>query len=455
MNFSFCESLRKFPDVSRIPNLQKLTLEGCTNLVEIHPSVGSHDKLVILRLEGCSNLTSFSRSLKMRSLKFLWLQGCLKLKNFPEIQCRMECLTKIDFTNTSIKELPSSIGYLVGIKTLNLSSCTKLTNLPNSIHKLQHLEILSIGGVIISKRNFRDTYHLFLIDCSKVAELFKIVEDRRHSMPTVASMEESATSSTPELFQSSPLTDTSDSNDGCSSMLFPKLQILGFENCDLSELNIFRTFDWFSTLTSLEIVDSDIVTLPPCIRRFVSLKCLSLWKCKQLREILGLPPNVAVVLAYKCVSLTIFLEEGRILSQLFNTPEALFQVGTIFPPLILGNNVLPESDFLIQRDCPSSLKYLILLDSAIVSLPIWLNRFVGLEYLYLGGCKQLREIPELPPTLRGIDLSDCHGLPKNIGADMQIHLMSEVCTSLPHTHTHIRLLTFLVLSFSFFLFFPT
>jgi Leucine-rich repeat (LRR) protein len=277
---------------------------------------------------------------------------------------------------------------------------------------------------------------LFLIDCSKSAELFKIVEDTRHSMPAVVSMEEYATSSMPELLQLSPLTDTSDSNDGCSSILFPKLQLLGFIDCDLSESNIFRTFDWFSTLTILFIANSDIVTLPPCIRRFVRLKRLFLWKCKQLREILGLPPNVKQVVAYKCVSLAIFLEEGRI-SQLFNTPEALFQVGTIFPALILGNNVLPESDFLIQRDCPSSLKRLVLLGSAIVSLPVWLNRFAGLEELYLGGCKQLREIPELPPTLQKIDLSDCHGLHENIVADMQIRLMSEVRTSLSHTHTYI------------------
>jgi hypothetical protein len=221
-------------------------------------------------------------------------------------------------------------------------------------------------------------HSLFLIDCSKVAEFFKVVEDRRHSMPAVVSMEEFATSSMPELLQLSPLTDTSDSNDGCSSILFLKLQMLGFIDCDLSESNIFRTFDWFSTLTSLEIAYSDVVTLPPCIRRFVRLKHPYLIECKQLREILGLPLNVEVVKAYKCVSLAIFLEDNRI-SQLFNTPKALFQVGTIFPALILGNNVLPESDFLIQRDCPSSLKRLYLLGSAIVSLPVWLNRFADIS----------------------------------------------------------------------------
>jgi hypothetical protein len=70
-------------------------------------------------------------------------------------------------------------------------------------------------------------HSLFLIDCSKVAEFFKVVEDKGHSMPAVVSIEEFATSSMPELLQLSPLTDTSDSNDGCSSILFPKLQMLG------------------------------------------------------------------------------------------------------------------------------------------------------------------------------------------------------------------------------------
>jgi Leucine-rich repeat (LRR) protein len=58
----------------------------------------------------------------------------------------MECLEYIDFEETSIKELPSSIGNLIGAKELNLGGCTNLTNLPNSIHQLQHLELLNLNG---------------------------------------------------------------------------------------------------------------------------------------------------------------------------------------------------------------------------------------------------------------------------------------------------------------------
>jgi hypothetical protein len=245
-------------------------------------------------------------------------------------------------------------------------------------------------------------------------------------MPTVVSIEESATSSMPELLQLSPPTNTSGtSNDGSFSIVFPKLRKLDLHNCVLSKSNSFKNFDWFSEPTLLDLSMSDIVTLPPCIRRFVRLKFLYLRGCKQLPEILGLPPNVIFTTVEGCVSLAMFLEKGR-RSQLFNAPEALFQVGTVFPALILGNHVRTESDFLIQPDCPSSLEYLYLSGTAIVILPVWLNKFVGLKRLYLAGCKQLGEIPKLPTTLDLIDLSNCHRLRENMGDDLEIRLMSEV-----------------------------
>ena len=444
MNFSHCEFLRKFPNISRIPNLEKLDLDYCKNLVEVHPSVGFLDKLVSLTLRGCSNLKSFLRSLKMRSLKILWLQGCSRIKNFPKIECPMECLKEIDFSFTGIEELPSSIGYLVGLEALYLSGCTNLINLPYSIHKLCHLEILILSG------------------CSKVTESLKVVENKRQSMPVVVSIEEDEISPVPEFLPLLPSTNTSDSNDGCFSIVFPKLRTLDPKNCDLSESNFFRTFDCCSSLTVLDLSMSDIVTLPSCIGIFVRLESLYLKGCKALKEILGLPPNVKDVEANGCVSLAIFLEEDK-RSQLFNTPpEALFQVGTVFPALILGNHVLAESDFLIQPDYLSSLTSLNLSSSAIVSLPAWLNKFVGLEELYLNGCKQLREIPELPPNIKDvcaqgctslerfqfnnvkdlpmltwIDFSDCHGLRENMGDDLEICLMSLVCTFLSLSLTFI------------------
>jgi hypothetical protein len=341
MNFEYCEFLRKIPDVSRIPNLEDLDLGDCKNLIEVHHYVGFHDKLVRLRLERCYNLWSFPISLKMRSLKFLNLRGCLNLKNFPEIECQMECLEYINFGGTGIEELPSSIGYLAGVKTLVLSDFSNLMTFLDRIHKMKHLERLYIGFMDNTYLYFPEVNYLGLIGCSylgligcsKVAEVLKIVEDTRQSMPGVESIEESAISSVAELLQLPPLTNTSFSNDGYSSIVFPKLQIVKLRNCAISESNFFRIFDWCSTLTHLDLSKSDIVTIPPYIRRLVRLETLDLEECEQLQEILGIPPNLIEMNARDCVSLKIFLEEAR------RSPEALFQV---------GNHVLTESEFFVE-----------------------------------------------------------------------------------------------------------
>jgi Leucine-rich repeat (LRR) protein len=438
MDFCFSNFLRKIPDVSSIPNLNKLDLCYCTNLVEVHHSIGFHDKLVRLNLEGCINLESFPRSLKMRSLKFLSLGNCMRLKNFPEIECQMECLEDITICRSGIEELPSSIGCLVGVKTFGLNSYTNLMTLSDNIHKLSHL--VEVNCEIQPDHpnrlvTFTGDQYLILDNCSKVPEFLKTVLDKTQSMPGVVSIEEST----------------------ISSIVFSKPRLLSFRNWALSGSNLFRIIDCCSTLTRLSISQSDIVTIPPCIRRFVRLKYLELDECKQLREILGIPPNLWSLKARGCMSLAIFLEEAR-RSPLFNTPKALFQVGTIFPALSLGNHVLSESEFLIQRDCPSSLIILDLSGSAIVSLPTWLNTFVGLKDLCLKDCNRLEEIPELPPNiskvnasgctslerfqfnnmkdvpdLHQINFSNCHGLRENMGDDLQIGFLSEV--SLFHIYT--------------------
>jgi len=123
MKFSYCEFITKISDVSRLPNLEQLILECCINLVEVDCSVGLLDKLVFLDLESCSDLRIMPRSFKLRSLKILVLRGCSRLKNFPEIKFPMEVLEYIDLRFTGIEELPSSIGYLVGVKQMLLDGC--------------------------------------------------------------------------------------------------------------------------------------------------------------------------------------------------------------------------------------------------------------------------------------------------------------------------------------------
>jgi Leucine-rich repeat (LRR) protein len=342
MDFTDCELLREVSDLSRIPNLVTLILDGCKNLVTVHHSVGFLDKLVHLSLRRCYNLRSFVGSLKLRSLKYLILYGCSRLQNFPEIECQMKCLEHINLQDTGIKELPSSIRYLFGIEILDLRGCTNLKNLPDSICQLQHLKVLCLHC------------------CTGIKELPSSIGD------------------------------------------LGRIERLDLDGC------------------------TNLMNLPDSIYQLQHLKILNLNKCEQLGEILRLPPNVVQVNANGCISLAIFLEKTK--------------------------SVLTEANLSTRHECPFNLEDLDLSSSAIVSLPAWFNKFVGLKHLSLEDCKQLREIPELPPKiqvvyahgcmslerfrfnsiydlpmLRWIDVSDC---PKLVRNDVQIHLLIEVSLSL-------------------------
>ncbi|GKE10840.1 NB-ARC domains-containing protein, partial [Tanacetum coccineum] len=69
MKLRYCCYLTSTPDFSDITNLEELTLEGCENLVKVHPSVGTLKKLVVLNMRNCKRLKSFPSKLEMVSLQ--------------------------------------------------------------------------------------------------------------------------------------------------------------------------------------------------------------------------------------------------------------------------------------------------------------------------------------------------------------------------------------------------
>ncbi|KAB1200557.1 hypothetical protein CJ030_MR0G006941 [Morella rubra] len=70
------------------------------------------------------------------------------------------------------------------------------------------------------------------------------------------------------------------------------LEYLDFGKCVVSESKLFSIFDYSSTLEVLSLSETDIVSLPASIKRFVRLRDLILWDCKQLQEIVELPENI-------------------------------------------------------------------------------------------------------------------------------------------------------------------
>lgn len=142
INLMYSENLVELRDLSLAKNLQKIVLIGCENLCVVHPSIFSLSKFRELNLESCGNLTYLKSDIVLKSISCLLLSGCWRLKEFSVTS---ENMIKLDLSNTSIEELPLSIGCLGRLEDLKLGRCKKLTHLPSNLVDLTSLRSLRIS----------------------------------------------------------------------------------------------------------------------------------------------------------------------------------------------------------------------------------------------------------------------------------------------------------------------
>ncbi|RVW88931.1 TMV resistance protein N [Vitis vinifera] len=121
VRISCSQHLIEIPDflISAL-NLEKLILDGCSSLMEVHPSIGRLNKLILLNLKIFKKLRSFRSIIDMKMLEILNFSGCSELKKFPDIQGNMEHLSELYLASAAIEGLPSSIGHLTGLVLLDL-----------------------------------------------------------------------------------------------------------------------------------------------------------------------------------------------------------------------------------------------------------------------------------------------------------------------------------------------
>ncbi|XP_052298618.1 disease resistance protein RUN1-like isoform X6 [Citrus sinensis] len=243
MNLSHSCNLIRTPDFTGVPNLERLNLEGCTRLLEVHQSVGTLKRLILLNLKDCRNLVSFPKNVcLMKSLKILCLCGCLKLEKLPQDLGEVECLEELDVGGTAIRQIPPSIVQLVNLKIFSLHGC-----------KGQPPKILS------------SDFFLSLLLPNKNSDSMCL------SFPRFT---------------------------GLSS-----LQTLDLSDCNLLEGAI--PFD-IGSLFSLEAIDlsgNNFVSLPSSINQLLKLKIFCLERCRNLKSLPELPPEIVFVGAEDCTSL--------------------------------------------------------------------------------------------------------------------------------------------------------
>ena len=264
VNLKYCEFITKLADICT-PNLETLELFSCKNLVEIHESFGFHEKLKKWSLDCCKKLRILPRNLMLKSLEQFNLRECPRLEKFPNIHPEMKDLRVLNLSGSSIRELPSSIGYLTSLLGLYLDDCQNLKDLPESIYKLQQL-----GSLRISTTKLRPVCNSF----------------------------------------------NSISEDG-----FLRLESLDLGDCgNIVELDFLMKPDYFPALKTLNINGTNIVTIPESFSRFPRLRRLGIGNCKQLRDIQGLPQSIRYVDATNCTSLDP-QSSNRLLNQVTLSPS--------------------------------------------------------------------------------------------------------------------------------------
>ncbi|GJV90138.1 NB-ARC domains-containing protein [Tanacetum coccineum] len=108
----YCCNLTTTPDFSEITNLEELDLEGCVNLVTVHPSIGMLKRLS-LNLSFCD------------------------LEQVPDGLGGLSCLKYLDLKANNFTSLPGSLSKLSHLQTLELDGCKKLEVLPELPHSLE------------------------------------------------------------------------------------------------------------------------------------------------------------------------------------------------------------------------------------------------------------------------------------------------------------------------------
>nr|AFP55548.1 TIR-NBS-LRR [Rosa rugosa] len=276
INLSYSINLTRTPDFTGIPNLEKLVLEGCTNLVKVHPSIALLKRLKIWNFRNCKSIKSLPSEVNMEFLETFDVSGCSKLKMIPEFVGQMKRLSKLSLGGTAIEKLPSSIEHLS-----------------------ESLVELDLSGLVIREQ----PYSRFLKQ-NLIASSFGLFPRKRpHPLvPLLASLKH-----------------------------FSSLTTLNLNDCNLCEGEIPNDIGSLSSLESLELRGNNFVSLSASIHLLSKLKHINVENCRRLQQLPELPASDYLrVVTDNCTSLQMFPDPQdlcRIGNFEFNCVNCLSTVG--------------------------------------------------------------------------------------------------------------------------------
>ncbi|XP_028752992.1 TMV resistance protein N-like [Neltuma alba] len=315
IDLSHSTNLIRTPNFDGTPNLQRLILEGCTKLVEVHYSLGQHKKLVIVDFKGCKSIKTLPTKIEMNCLELFILSGCSKIKKLPEFGKGMEHLSLLDLEETAISKLPQSFVNLIGLAILNLANCKNLVCLPSDFQKLKAIKNINISGCPKFSRlpeNLNENEALEDLDVSGTA-LKEVPSSLRNlrvlSLSRCSGYSQSSSSSSSWDLYSLPkrafrLQRPSTMFSGSPFSNLSSLVTLHLSYCNLHDESLSNEISSLSSLTALDLSGNNFVEFPSgLISKLRKLESIGLNNCPRLQSLPQLPKNLSIIQAGDCPSL--------------------------------------------------------------------------------------------------------------------------------------------------------
>ncbi|KAJ9554621.1 hypothetical protein OSB04_018666 [Centaurea solstitialis] len=267
LNLSHSSKLIRTPDLDGLPFLERMILDHCVMLKEIHPSIGYHERLIFLDMGDCTSLEIFPPIIRMKKLETLLLTGCSKLRDFPEIQNSMDNLVKLYLDRSGVEVVPSSIGqYCTNLVYLDLTRCHHLVTIEGNFHRLKRLKELYLDGC----------YRLNI----SVEGLFDVLTSNNYLHRSMVSLRH--------------------------YRFLGSLKRLNLVRCNLADGDMSSVlFEELSNLQVLGLGGNKFSRLHSSLSQLPHLKLLDLTACSNLVELPDLPSSIAILKAHHCNSLKI------------------------------------------------------------------------------------------------------------------------------------------------------
>ncbi|KAJ4937448.1 hypothetical protein NE237_002682 [Protea cynaroides] len=186
--------IKRLLDFSFLPNLVKLIIGNCDNLVKVDKSIGDLSKLVELDLSHCKNLTNLPSSIlccrqvvrcqslkrlaplsNLKHLRTLDLSWCTKINKIEGLEGLESVKVMKLFCCLSLERLPP-LSNLKHLRMLDLSRCKKLKEI-EGLEGLESVEVMklpyceSLERLAPNLSNLKHLRKLNLLGCSRLNQI--------------------------------------------------------------------------------------------------------------------------------------------------------------------------------------------------------------------------------------------------------------------------------------------